>query len=406
MSTFDDREILGFEQIDSRIGEMGGEELASSGDLPVPADFLNMVKATDDDPMFVTVEVESGKSKSKRIWKPEHVRQVVDKVNKDRMGGNLGHPLLDDKAYESAFPIPQVVWVAAKAREIGGRTVGKFKGYVLKTAEARDLLRLGLIDGVSWFGDTKGKRTPDGYLEILEFEPETIDFARKGRSGMTTRVLALAGEQSSRGGNAVEPKDIAALSEDELRTHAPLLVKEIESKAKEPLTTRVGEMEATVATLTPEADLLAKIKEALKLSDGENPLEKVAALIEKIESAGKSEIKEFVQSLIARKVKTERERALVNRVLGEMHTEYEGDLTDDLKTKIEADFEQRVGEDEVLKEFIGEMNPGTGETEKREGGSSLGGRSRLGEQRGREEIQDGNVVRKTSRLTVRKVKVQ
>lgn len=397
-------EINDVVELAGHIAEMGPYETSTRPDLVVPGDFLAKIKATDDDPLFVTVTVEAGWSESKRLWKTEHLRKVVNKVNKDRMAGNLGHPLLDPKAYEREFPKPQVVWAAATLEN----DTATFKGYVLKSAEAREYLKMGLIDGVSIFGDSTMKPVKGGY-EVVGFEPETIDFARKGRSGMKSKVVALTGEQAPgrTGGDAVDPKEIAALSPEEIKTHAPLVFRAIQEEATVPLTEKIGEMTTAADAVKPEIDLLGKIKELLKLSDGEDPVTKLGNLIERIEEAGSSEIKAYIKELIAKKVKTTRGQALVGRLIGEMHTEYDGPLTEDLKKKIETDFEAKVEGDEVVKELVGEMSTtrgnGGGEGE---GGSSLGGRSRAGAQRGRENNggTDG-VVRQTQRLTVRSAKL-
>lgn len=388
------------------IGEMGSLD-SMTDDLAVPADFLEKVKASDDDPMFVTVEVESGMSRSKRNWKPEHVRSVVDKVNKDRMSGNLGHPLIDKDAYESAFPEPQVVWVAAKAREAGGKVVGKFKGYVLKTAKARDYLRLGLIDGVSWFGNTKMRPIAGGGYDVVSFEPETLDFARKGRSGMASRVLSLAGEMESKGGFTLEPREVAALTPAEIKEHAPLVYKAIQDEAKSDLETKVGEQATLVATLEPEAEISKKVRELLGLAEGENPIEKLTNILTTVEEAASRDVKDFIKSLIANKVKTERAQGVVGRLIGEMHSEYEGqELTDDLKKKIEQDFEDRIDGDEDVKALVGEMAGWTEPANERRsrGGTSLGGRTRGAESRGRQNIEnDGVTHRGGLKITKRKL---
>lgn len=418
----------------ARIGEMGGPDMAP--DLPVPAHFMNQVRENDDHPVFVTVEVASGQSNNKRIWKPEHVRKVVDKVNKERMGGNLGHPLLDPKAYDSAFPIPQVVWVAAKAVEIGGKTVGKFKGYVLKTAEARELLRLGLIDGVSWFGDMRAKRLPDGTLEVIDFEPETIDFARKGRSGMKSRVLALAGEQTGNEGGSVEPRDISALSIEEVKSHAPLLVKALQDEATAPLTTKIGEQDGVLTAQKPEIDMMGEIRKLLGLQDGDNPVEKLTEFLKNAEEAAKDEIRTFVRSIVGKKVKTKRGQDVVLRLLGGEMEEWESEpLTEDKKKEIEKAVKDAMEEDKAIKALVGEMeaweeeeppgdegdgdgdgegdgegNGGDAPARNRSGGGSrLGGRSRVGEQTGRKDTKDtpvgvGAVVKRTGRLTVTRQK--
>lgn len=409
----------------ARIGEMGGADMAP--DLPVPENFMAQVRKNDEEPLFVTVEIESGRSRNGRIWKPEHVRTVVDKVNKERMGGNLGHPLLDPKDYDTKFPIPQVVWVSAKLSDLGSKAVGKFKGYVLKRAEARELLGLGLIDGVSWFGDLRYRRLANGDSEVVSFEPETIDFSRKGRQGMQSRIVALAGEQAEReGGKRVEGRDIAALSLDEIKTHAPLLVQALQAEATEPLNTKIGEQTAALDAQKPELDLMAEIRKLLGLQDGENPVEKLTTFLKNAEEAAKDEIRDFVRGIVGKKVKTKRGQDVVLRLLGGEMEQWEGeDLTDDKKNEITTAVEKKMEKDETISALVGEMSTweeteDSGDEEGDEGdeekptsrttgGSRLGGRSRVGEMTGRKDAKDtpvgvGAVVKKTSRLTVTRQK--
>lgn len=389
MTLFTENEIE--EQVvwEGTIGEMGP---TAGADLEVPADFMKIVTDSDSDPMFVTVDVESGMSKSKRNWKPEHLQAVVNKVNKDRMAGNLGHPLLDPKAHERDFPIPQVAWVVAKSTQVGGKMTARFKGYVLKTAQARELLKLGLIDGVSIFGDSRMKPIQGGY-EVISFSPETIDFARKGRAGMTSRIVGLTGEQTSKGGN-VEPKDIAALSPDEIKTHAPLVYDKIQADAVAPLNVKVGEMETAIKGLQPDVDVLGEIKKLLKLEDGENPVEKLTNFIKRVEDVGSESVRNFVHELAGKKVKTERGQALLKRLIGEQESsgwafssQYDGALTDDLKTKITEDFTKVIDADDQVKELVGEMISNDDDKGKSngQGGSGLGGRSRAGNDAGRND---------------------
>lgn len=385
--------------LEGTIAEMGPLDTSTHPELAVPSDFMETIRQSDDDPLFVTVEVKSGKSRNKRIWKPEHLRKTVDRVVRDRMAGNLGHPLLDPKSYERDFPLPQVAWCSATMK--GDRAL--FKGYVLKRAEARELLKLGLIDGVSIFGDARMKPVQDGY-EVISFEPETIDFARKGRSGMESRVVSLTGEHATGRGDTVEPKDIAALSVDELRTHAPLLVEHIERTATEPLNAKIGEMEGAVASLQPEVDVLGEIKKLLKLTDGENPVEKLSNLLAQIEDAASADIKGYIKEVVAKKIKSTRGQNLVHRLLGEMHTEFAGrELDDELRGEIKTAIENKIKDDEDVSALVGEM-AGHSDDEEGEtrGGSNLGGRSRAGAQRGRGDAGDG-VVKRTENLVVKRV---
>jgi hypothetical protein len=282
----------------------------------------------------------------------------------------------------------------------GDKTVLWVKGYNLPTASVRGLIENEAVNSVSVFGNSKMKAVKGGY-EVIEFDLESIDWSRKNQSGMSAKVMAVTSEMESEGGKSVEPKDITALSEDELRTHAPLLVAEIERKAVAPLTEQVGEMTAELAEVQPEVDTLGKVKELLGLTDGENIIDKVTALMSQIEDASASEIKAYIKEAIAKKVKTDRGQALVARLVGEMHDDFSGELNDEMKTQIDTALDEKIEGDEILKGIIAEMAPfnddkgaGTGQ-----GGASLGGKARTGQGAGRTE--DG-VVKSNAHITVRK----
>jgi hypothetical protein len=88
---------------------------------------------------------------------------------------------------------------------------------------------------------------------------------------------------------------------------------------------------------------------------------------------------------------------------------YEGELTDDLKKEIEDEVNKRMEEDDSVKTLVGEMANFTDDDDNRggsTGGTRLGGRSRTGEDRGRNGGgEDKSVVSRTDNLTVRKVKI-
>lgn len=382
------------------ISEMTADP-ASGGNgvvIPIDRDKLAKIKERDENPQFVTVAIESGWSKSNRWWKPEILKNIEKQVNAKKPVGYKGH--MTKAEIDTKFPDPQTVWLGAKTVSVGDKVVLWVKGYNLPRADVRDLLEHEAVNSVSVFGHSKMKPVKGGY-EVIDFDLESIDWSRKNQSGMTARVMAVTSEMDSKGGNSVEPKEIAALSEDEIRAHAPLLVKEIERKAVAPIEERIGEMTTTVETLQPEVDVLVKVKELLGLTEGENVVEKVTSLLSTIEDASASEIKAYIKEAISKKVKTERGQALVARLIGEMHTEYDGqEFNDDLKAKIDADLEAKIEEDEVVKEIVGEMITFTETNDnkgKSQGGSSLGGKSRSGSERKTEEA-----VRKTAHLTIRK----
>ena len=364
------------------VADMANDSTAAL-EVPVDQDKLQRYLSADPDPhpcKFVTVEIKSGFSKSKRNWRPEILEGIAKQINETHPVGNKGHIKKED--YDTVYPEPQTVWLGATVARNGNQAVLRVKGYNLPGSTIRRDLQFDAVNGVSVYGNSRLRPIPGGH-EVVEFDLETIDWSRKNRSGMQADVVAVTAENAPEGRTTVEPKDIAALSEDELRTHAPLLVKEIERKVEEPLNQKVGEMEPKVVAADADAETVKSINELLKNSDGDNPVEKVTNLLSKIEGAAKSEIKEFIKSLVAKKVKTERGQGLVLRLVGEMETNYDGPLDDDLRKKIEDDFEKIVTDDKDIQAVVGEMAAFSDERKDGRGGAGLGGKSRAGERHGR-----------------------
>ncbi len=383
------------------VAEMAND---STSALEVPVDRAKLEKYMNADPdlhpaKFVTVEIKSGFSKSKRLWRPEILEGIAKQINEQHPVGNKGHIKKED--YETVYPEPQTVWLGATVHRNGNQSVLRVKGYNLPDSTIRRDLQFDAVNGVSVYGKSKLRPISGGH-EVLEFDLETIDWSRKNRSGMAAQVVAVTAENAPAGGKTVEPKDVAALSEEEIRAHAPLLVKELERKAVATLDSKIGEMTTKVEAADADAEVVTKLKELLKLSEGENVVEKITTLVSKIEDTAKSEIKEFIRELVARKVKTERGQGLVLRLVGEMESEYDGSLTDDLKAKIETDFNAKIDGDEDVKAIIGEMGAFES-TGRGRGGASLGGKSRAGESHGRTGAgESSGVVRQTGNLTVTK----
>jgi len=378
------------------VGEMSNDSTAVSS-VPIDQKLLDRYMQLDPDPhecKFVTVEIKSGFSKSNRNWRPEILEAIAKQVNEQHPVGNKGHIKKED--YESVYPEPQTVWLGAVCERKGNQAVLKVKGYNLPGSDIRNHLKFKAVNSVSVYGKSKMRPIPGGH-EVLSFDLETIDWSRKNRSGMDAKVVALTSENQPQGGNTVEAKDIAALGEDELRTHAPLLVKEIERKATEPLDTKVGEMQGVIDASKPAVDTTEEIRKLLKLEEGDNVVEKVTALLSRIEDTAKSEIKDFIKELVGKKVKTERGQGLVLRLVGEMESEYDGPLNDELKKKITEDFDAKVEADEDVKAIIGEMGSSDGPAT---GGAALGGRSRAGEDRGRVGAGENSKTRKVGTVTI------
>lgn len=398
MSVTESKEIRerGNFDIVSLVSEIGTAEIAPS--IAIPADWLERIKDRDPNPEFVTVEVESGMSSSKRNWPGHILKKCVDVVNKRRPVGYKGHISKQDD--HTAFPPVQTVWLGARFEERDGKTVAYFKGYNMPGREIRDDLAFDAVSGVSIRGDATMRPAKGGGYDVVSFDLESIDWARKNREGMNGRVLSVTSEM--REGLQVTPDEIRALTPEDVKTHAPLIVRALQEEATSPLETKVSEMTTAAASVEPEITTLKQLRTLLGIEEGVNPIETVQALLSRVESMGKADIKAFIADVIARKVKGEKGQKLVHRLIGEMHTQYDEDeMTDDLKTRIEADVLAKIEGDEDIKGIVGEMTDSSEDVSR--GGAHLGGRSRrpLG---GGQAASDGT-IKKNERMTIRKVKV-
>ena len=393
------REPLYGEELRTTIAEMGDE--ASTPTVPIDVRTMEKIKARDPEPEFVVVAIESGLSKSKRMWTGEILEKIARQVNEKQPVGYKGH--IKDADDNTALPDPQTIWLGATTVKKGEKVVLYVKGYNLPNADVRNFLAFDAVNSVSVRGDSRMRPVKGGY-QVADFDLESIDWSRKHRSGMPARVVSIASEME--GGNSVEPKDIAALDEQELRTHAPLLVKEIEHQATEPLETKIGEMEASAAEIQPNVDTVSSLREKLGLKPEDNIVEAVTDLIDRVEGAARSEIKTFVDSAIEKLVGKDNERGvkLVRRLVGEMETRYEGELDDDLKEKITSDLQTEIDSDEDIKGIVTEMSTeDSGPTDRSTGGKRPGGRSRRPE--GAPSGEGDSVVKHNERITIRKQKV-
>lgn len=379
---------IGSFDINAKIGELGADVGLH---IPIDSVVLDRIKARDTSPEFVTVEIESGISKSKRNWTKDMIEKIVRTVNEKRPVGYRGH--IPEKEDHTAFPDVQTVWLGAISERRGDKTVALVKGYNLANAEIRDYLAVGAVSGVSVRGDSS-LRPNKGFYDVVDFDLESIDWSRKNREGMSGKIVAITSEMSE-GGNSVEPKDIAALDESELRAHAPLLVKEIERKAKQPLETKVSEMETAAAAVEPEIDMLGKIRKMLGLGENDNPVDAVAEAVEAIEESHKGAVRAFVDDAIGKKVKTERGKKLVRRLVGEIEERYTN-LTDENKTKIETEISEAIDADDEIKVMIGEMADDGGH-DSGTGGSGFGGK-----RKGLTPNTNEDGTRKNSRITITK----
>lgn len=351
-----------FEQFDDVVVEMTSDP---AGLVPISRDIVDRVTEGDPEPRFATFQIESGWSKSKRLWGPELFSEVVSEINNSARGGEpivgyQGHIRPENDAYE--FPPIQLQWVGAKMlSHSGDKAVLGVKAYVLPDTRARDYFKRGLVKSVSWRGKVRQEVHGKG-VKIKEFLIESIDMARPRTAGMSARLVGpLTSEmETEEGGNTVKPEEIAALQENELRAHNSGLVQSIEAAARQPLETRVSEMEDAEKKTKPTLDLIPEFRKMLGLSDDTDDLNTVQAVISELRAHGKKLRDSVLEKVLSKKLKggSERDKALVRSLIAtemrDKDVRLTGDEDKDEKT-VEEMVNSTIDASDQLKQIVSEM---------------------------------------------------
>lgn len=353
-------------------------EMASGAQtlVSLPPDLVAEITEGDDDPLFATFVIQSGWSNSKRYWAPEVLDTISEQVNKagEPVVGYMGHIKPDDDAF--TFPDIQLQWLKSVIQPSSDKTKMFVKAYVLPGTKARDYLKRKLVRTVSVRGDANLKRIQGG-VAVSEFDLESIDLSRPRKAGMKTQLVALTSEMED---STVKPEEIAALQENELRAHNSALVTEIESKATQPLTEKVTEMEAAAEDGKKDTDLIAEIRKTLGLAEDADVLTTVGELMTKLKESTKGIKDKIFSEVLEKKFKNENTRNLVRRLaVSEMSTEdEETEDEDEYRKKVEEMVNNFIENDDDLKALVASTETG--------GGRSL---SSLPGERGNREIKEG-----------------
>ena len=161
-------------------GEMSVEDIPVSNAVDLEA-----LKAGDDDPLEIVVEVPASKSKRGWNYTVEALKDIVNHVNEKTLNADLGHQRPEDVSNE--FRPPVTHWV-------GATMVGEsayFRGVV--DASAKDLkrwIRSGRVKQVSIFGMPKLQKA-EGETNVVGYKPLSIDWVPLDRPGMDTRIVAV-----------------------------------------------------------------------------------------------------------------------------------------------------------------------------------------------------------------------
>ncbi|MDI6872271.1 MAG: hypothetical protein QME79_13165 [Bacillota bacterium] len=299
-------------------GEMAHVMATISGEIRVedvplaPWADLTALKAGDDDPLEVVVEIPAGKSKRGWNYTPQALQRIVGEVMTQGLPGFLGHQKPENVDHE--FPLPVTHWVGALWR--GGKAY--FRGVVDKAAaDLKRWIRAKTVRTVSIFGVPKLQQVA-GETQVVDYQPLSIDWTPLGRAGMPTAVVALGemdeiisgGEPKTMGWKELVAQLKAMLASGEV-TRAQV-VGEMGWKAQEVL----GEIDAEFAKqATGAIETLLKVRQALGIT-GEMDVVKAAADAAKAAAElRKADHEKLVSDVLKEKVSGEMAQALVRRML-------------------------------------------------------------------------------------------
>lgn len=318
----------------------------------------------DDSPQFPVVRVEEGWSKSGRLWNSNTLESIVRQTNELEPVGHLGH-IPDDEAATS-MPDVQTTWLGAVIKKEPSQqkdrvgemvSVAYFGGYNHPGAKIRMYLKTKAVRGISWWGRARQVPIPGRGVEMKDFDLESIDWARKLAEGMpTSRVVAIAREMKE---DEVGEVDLAQVTPEQFKKENPngyaLLVKEVEDQHA----TVVGEMEAKIETGDKAQSLIGQVFQALGLKEGDNLIEEITKLKEKVGAKAATMVKTALDALLEEKIPDEEKRKLVARLLpvGEMTTAAEtADDNEGVKKLVGEMVEKYFNDDDMIKQIVSEQS--------------------------------------------------
>lgn len=330
------REIEGLEPPES-LSQAAGEivRLAANvtgemrpEDIPLaPGVDLAALKAGDDDPLEVVVEIPAGRSKRGWNYLPETIRKIAGEVASKTATGFLGHQ--DPDKVDHEFPMPVTHWVGALWRD------GKAYIRGVVDAAAKDLkrwIRANRVNQVSIFG-IPTLRQAGGETQVVDYQLLSIDWTPLDRAGMPTRVVAVgemdsivgAGEPRNHGGGnmtlqellaelrklGVKPSQIIGEMGWDVKTLARELGWKLDDVAGEINAERWNQLQEMVKAVGEMAQVFGLGQDA-KLADLVNA---VKAAREVQQKAALAEHDKLVDKVIGEMVVAEAARPLVKRML-------------------------------------------------------------------------------------------
>lgn len=298
---------------------------------------VEKLRAADDDPLEVVVEIPATKSKRGWNYTKESLKDIVDYTKANTLNGFLGHQKAEDVSTQFVPPVTH--WIGAEMRE----DKAYFRGMI--DAAAKDLkrwVRTGRIQEVSIFGYPKLKKDKtSGEMDVVGYDPLSIDWTPLHRPGMPTSIIGMEMEDKNKGKEGG--------NED-------MTFEELMSKLKELIKDGKASKEGIAKSLGLK---LEKEKDSKGGDDKQNKSDKTSGemdeMIEKamklFEEQNKTKQVETIDTLIKEKVTGEMAQGLVKKFLK---------VDDDADKEVIAGEIDAVLNDELIKTIISNQHLDTG----------------------------------------------
>lgn len=309
-------------------------------DIPLAAGVdVEKLRAADDDPLEVVVEIPATKSKRGWNYTKESLKDIVDYTKANTLNGFLGHQKAEDVSTQFVPPVTH--WIGAEMR--GDKAY--FRGMI--DAAAKDLkrwVRTGRIQEVSIFGYPKLKKDKtSGEMDVVGYDPLSIDWTPLHRPGMPTSIIGMEMEDKNKGKEGG--------NED-------MTFEELMSKLKELIKDGKASKEGIAKSLGLK---LEKEKDPKGEDDKQNKSDKTSGEMDEViekamklfEEQNKTKQVETIDTLIKEKVTGEMAQGLVKKFLK---------VDDDADKDVIAGEIDAVLNDELIKTIISNqhLDVGTG----------------------------------------------
>lgn len=287
------------------VGEIKPEDIPLASGVNLAA-----LKAGDDDPVEVVVEVPAGRSKRGWNYRPSAIQAIVKHVQEKTLSGFLGHQKPED--VDSEFKTPVTHWVGAVWKD--GKAY--FRGVV--DAAAKDLkrwIKSNRIKQVSIYGLPKLVKVA-GETDVVDYIPLSIDWTPLDRAGMPTRIVAIGEmDQIIGGGESVNFQEILAALRKML-ANREITMGQLAGEMGWTASALVGELDAKWLQETKNnSEMLDKVREALAVTGEMDMVARAKEAYEALDEKKKSGQAELIDQVIKEKVSGEIAQSLVKKMM-------------------------------------------------------------------------------------------